>query len=37
MTRAHPLRDRRPGEDPGETVSSEQVRQLLERMGQTVV
>ncbi|RLL69021.1 ATP-binding protein [Streptomyces sp. Z26] len=37
VTRAHPLRDRRPGEDPGETVSSEQVRQLLERMGQTVV
>lgn len=37
VTRAHPLRERRPGEDPGETVSTEQVRLLLERMGQTVV
>ncbi|AXK34357.1 hypothetical protein DVA86_18595 [Streptomyces armeniacus] len=37
VTRAHPLRERRPGEDPGETVSTEQVRLLLEQMGQTVV
>lgn len=37
VTRARPLREQRPGEDPGEIVSADQMRRLLDGMSQMTV
>ncbi|MCF6522392.1 AAA family ATPase [Streptomyces sp. JJ36] len=37
VTRAHPLREQRPGEDPGETLSAEQITRMLDGMQRLTV